>query len=242
MAKERKSPQEKKQLEYNRDHFTFGWNSSRSFPQRWNRKKARLNRQFRRKSEHILAEAKPGVAAEDVDRIADDLTAARFQKSVSRKRLRKTGTVTVGEKVRSKLERRAEAVGRRVRSQQRHEEAAISSANSAVPVLNSLRGEELVNIVRRADQLCNSKSAAEFKLVLLSKQPVDRALYFLYRLSYGSAHDLGALRQNPELEKALGSWMAKANRILERERQARDRELAEKKSTRVQARKLAARS
>jgi len=32
MAKERKSPHEKKRLGYERDHFTFGFNSSRAFP------------------------------------------------------------------------------------------------------------------------------------------------------------------------------------------------------------------
>ena len=35
MAKERKSPQEKKSLEYTRDHFTFAEHSS--FPKTWKR-------------------------------------------------------------------------------------------------------------------------------------------------------------------------------------------------------------
>ena len=46
----RKSPQEKKELEYTKDHFTFGWNSSRAFPKTWKRKKTNLNREYRRKS------------------------------------------------------------------------------------------------------------------------------------------------------------------------------------------------
>jgi len=102
MAKERKSPQQKKELEYTRNHFTFGWVSSRNFPQTWKRKKARVNRNYRHKSEEILAQAKPGIASDDVESIADDLTAARFQKSISRKRLRKVGTVTVGEENQTK--------------------------------------------------------------------------------------------------------------------------------------------
>jgi hypothetical protein len=32
MAKEQKSPQQKKTLEYEKDHFTFGMRSSRTFP------------------------------------------------------------------------------------------------------------------------------------------------------------------------------------------------------------------
>jgi len=142
MAKERKSPQEKKQLEYTKNHFTFGFDSSRKFPQTWKRKKAHLNRQYRRKSEEVLAEAKPGIAAEDVDLLADDLTAARFQMSVSRKRLRKFETVTIGEKVRRNLEARAERECRKTRSRQRDEHAAIESATTAVKTLMSLRGEE----------------------------------------------------------------------------------------------------
>ena len=70
------------------------------------------NREYRQKSEELLAQAKPGIGALDIELIADDPTAARFQKSVIRKRLHKIGTVTVGEKVKDKLERRAEAVGR----------------------------------------------------------------------------------------------------------------------------------
>ena len=106
MAKERKSPQQKKELEQTKDHFTPGWQSSRLFPKTWKRKKTRVNREYRRKSEELLAPAKPGIAADDLELIADDLTAARFQKSVSRTRLHKIGTITVGEKVKRKLERR----------------------------------------------------------------------------------------------------------------------------------------
>jgi len=112
MAKERKSPQQKKELELTRDHFTRGWHSSRMFPRTWKRKKVGANREYRQKSEELLAQAKPGIGALDIELIADDPTAARFQKSVIRKRLHKIGTVTVGEKVKDKLERRAEAVGR----------------------------------------------------------------------------------------------------------------------------------
>jgi hypothetical protein len=112
MPKEPKSPQRKKELEYERDHFTFGWNSSRRFPKTWKRKKAQINRESRRKSQELLVGIKPGTEAGALEGIADDLTAARLQKSVSRKRLHKTGTVSVGEKVRRKLEWRRDAVGR----------------------------------------------------------------------------------------------------------------------------------
>jgi len=225
MAKERKSPQEKKELEYTRDHFTFGWQSSRYFPQTWKRKKAGVNRNYRRKSEEILAQAKPGIDSGDVEAIADDLTAARFQKSVSRERLRKTGTVSVGEKVQRKLERRQEAVGRHARRDQRHD----SSAMSAVKTLTSLAGDELVEFVRRADRMLNAKSAA-LKGVLPCKDNLDRALYFLYLAAAGS--NLDALRRNPDLDQAFRSWLAKANRILESEDRAREIKSHQKQAVR----------
>lgn len=130
MASERKSPQQKKQLEYTKDHFTFGQHSSRMFPTIWKRKKTRANREYRRKSEELLAQAKPGIPVDDVELLADDLTAARFQKSVIRKRLHKTGTVTVGEKVKRKLERREETAGRKVQRHQHYDHAATSAINT----------------------------------------------------------------------------------------------------------------
>jgi hypothetical protein len=168
MTKERKSPQQKKRLAYTKGHFTFGWQSSRMFPKTWKRKKTRVNREYRRKSEELLAQAKPGIAADDVALIADDLTAARFQKSVVRKRLHKTGTVTVGEKVKQKLERREQAAGRNVQRHQGYDHAA----TSAISTLSSLDGEKLVDVVRHADLLCGAGNADELRRVLQSKDPV----------------------------------------------------------------------
>ena len=227
MAKERKSPQQKKEMEYTKDHFTPGWHSSRMFPRTWKRKKTRVNRVYRRKSDELLAPAKPGIAA-DVELIADDLTAARFQKSVSRKRLRKVGTITVGEKVKRKLDNREEAVGRKVRRHQQYDRAA----TSAVSTLCALDGEKLVDVVRHADLLCNGRNADELKRVLGSHDPVDRALHFLYSLASGFAFEKYALRRNPELDKALENWIVKANRIFDREKRARERALAQKQTTR----------
>src|SRR5439155_15972365 len=173
MARERKSPQRKKQLEYTKNHFTFGWHSFRTFPTTWKRKKTRANREYRRKSEELLTQAKPGIAVDDVELLADDLTTARFQKSIIRKRLHKTGTVTVGEKVTRKLERREETAGRKVQRRQHYDHAA----TSAISTLRSLNGERLVGVVRRADLLCGARNADELKRVLQSNDPVDRALH-----------------------------------------------------------------
>jgi hypothetical protein len=228
MARERKSPQEKKELEYAKDHFTFGWHSSRYFPQTWKRKKARVNRNYRRKSEEILAQAKPGIDSGDLEAIADGLTAARFQKSVSRKRLSKTGVVSVGEKVQRNLERRQESVGRHARRDQRYD----SSAVSAIKTLTSLQREELVEFVRRADRMLNAKSAA-LKGVLPCKDNLDRALYFLYLVAAGSHLEVDALQRNPDLDKVFQSWIVKANQILKSEDRARGMKSDQKQALRL---------
>lgn len=229
MAKERKSPQRKKELEYTRNHFTFGWNSSRRFPKTWKQKKAHINRETRRKSQEILATVKPGMEASELERVADDLTATRFQKSVSRKRLLKTGTVTVGEKVKRKLERRREVVGWRFQSRQNNDLLAATAVNTLV----SLQGKELIDAVRRADLICNGGNTAELnRVVQLPRTAVDRSLLFLYGLSSGSFPLVSAIRRNPEVAERLRIWDEKAGRILERERRSRERRLEGKQAAR----------
>ena len=115
MERERKSPQQKKRLEYDKDHFTFS-ESPHAFPKQWRRKKTQATRENRRKSDELLVQAKPEMSAKDIDLVVGDVTLAQLAKSVLRKRLHKRGTVTVGEKVKLKLEKRAETVGRRVKS------------------------------------------------------------------------------------------------------------------------------
>jgi hypothetical protein len=214
MSKERKSPQEKKSLEYTRDHFTFGEHSS--FPKMWKRKKTHANREFRRKSDELLVQAKSGMAFDDVALIADDLTAALFQKSVVRKPLRKTGTVTVGEKVERKLAKREQSVGRRAQSHERYDRAATLT----VRTLTSLDGERLVSAARRAGILCSSRFTEEHGRLLRSGDSLDQALHFLYRLNSGSGREIEALRRNEELGAALAAWVKKANRILASDRRA----------------------
>ena len=116
MAQERKSPQEKKQLEYTRSHFTFSNRSDRVFSKVWKRKKAHANRVVRRKGDDLLAQAKPGIGAEDAVELGEGITTSRIEKFKIPERLRKRGTVSVGEKVRLKLQRRKETVGRRTLS------------------------------------------------------------------------------------------------------------------------------
>lgn len=239
MAKERKSPQEKKSLEYTKDHFTFGRLSSRVFPKTWKRKKTLANREYRRKSEDLLAQAKRGIAAEDASLIVDDLTSAHFKQSVIRKPLIKADTVTVGEKVKLKLAKRQQTVGRRVRVR----ESAHQAASSAIRTLCSLEDERLVDFVRRVDRLCRVHDSKEFVRLQLSKDPIDQAMYFINCLASGTNSLEDTVCKDPELRAALAAWFAKANRIIRRDRRVMEEKVKQKQITekRVQALRRAAR-
>ena len=228
MSKDRKSPRQKKELEYAKDHFAGGFNSSaHGLAKGWRRKKARVNREYRRKSDELLAPLKPGLEALDVEVISDELTPAHLQKSVTRKRLHKIGVITMGERVKKRLQRRAEAVGRNVQQHQHFDHAAAE----AVSTLNHLSGEELVRVVNRAE-LLRKRNGDELKRVRNSSAPIDQALNFLYAVSVGSARELDALRRNPALNRALGSWIQKANRIMAKEQRKQERKRNEKETAR----------
>ena len=178
MAKERKSPQEKKRLEYEHDHFTFGFNSSRAFPRVWKRKKARVNREYRHKADGLLAVAKHSMAREDLCTLAEDLTPARLQKSITRERLRKSGTVSLGEKIRINQEQREQSTGRRSKRDGLYDQ----TAEAAMRTILSLKGAELLDFVRRVEALCGWRDRKEFKRALGTKNDVDSALHFLYQV------------------------------------------------------------
>jgi len=86
--------------------------------------------------------------------------------------------------------------------------------------------------------LCAERNADELKRIFLSNDPVDEALQFLYRLTSGSAFENDVLRRNSELGKALDTWMAKARRILERDKRAEQKKLDQKQAAREKLKAL----
>jgi hypothetical protein len=229
MVKDRKSPQKKKQLEYDRDHFTFGFNSSRAFPKVWRQKKARVNREYQRKVDALLASATDFLKREDIEAVAEDLTPARLQKSTARERLHKVGTVSVGEKIRRKLERRADAVGRKVKRHSQHDR----SAAAAVRTVTSLNGDQLLDFVRRAERLCGERDSNEFKRVLGTRNAINGALHFLYLVCAGSEFERDALRRQPTVDRTLQAWIQKANRIIESDKRIQESRRRKKEAVRL---------
>jgi hypothetical protein len=215
-------------LEYTRDHFAGGFNSSaHGLAKGWRRKKAQVNREYRRKSDELLAPVKPGLEAGDVELISAELTTEQLQKSVTRKRLRKVGVVGMGERVKQRLERRADHAGSGAQQRQHYDRVAAE----AVRALNRLDGEELVDVVNRAE-LVRKGNVDELKRVWNSSAAMDRALNFLRAVSQGSGRELDALRRNPDVNRDLGIWIQKANRILAKAQRSQERKLKEKVAAR----------
>lgn len=223
MARERKSPQLKKALEHDKDHFTFAKNPH-AFRRNWKQKKTLANREIRRKSDELLAQAKPEMPANDVELIAGDITVAQLARSVLRKRLRKDGTVSVGEKVKLKLDKRVEMVGKRVHRHRKYDREAAQT----VATLSSLKSEQLVDFVRRSAVFLDGGDPLEWDRVKSSKEPIDRELSFLEGLTRGNGRMHDALRRNQELCQALQSWVENANRILKKDQRVVQRKIEQK--------------
>lgn len=226
MAKEQKSPQQKKELEFSRDHFTFS-EHPHAFRRNWKRKKTQANREVRRKSDELLAQAKPEMPAADVELIAGEITVAQLAKSVLRKRLRKGGTVSVGEKVKLKVEKRAEMIGRRVQSQKKFDSQVVQ----AVSTLRSLEGERLVDFVRSSSVFLDGGDPLEWNRVKTSNDPIDRALSFLEGLVRGDARLDDALCRNRELREVFRNWVNSANRILVKDQRVVQRKTEQRRSS-----------
>lgn len=210
MSREGKSPQEKKTLEYTKDHFTFGYNSSRALPRIWKRKKAHANRKYRRKSAELLTQAKPGVNAEGAELVAGELTAVHLKQSISRKRLLKHGTVSLGEKIKIKLAKRNEMIGRRAYSHRHYDQ----EATFAIHILTALEGEKLADAISQASLLCHPGNHEERFCLSRSKDDLNRALTFFVNAHWGHANERDALRRNQKLCMAFQHWVEKANCML----------------------------
>jgi len=194
MSQMRKSPQEKKNVEYGKDHFTFAWYSSKAFPKTWRRKKTLINREYRRKSDELLVRAKPEISADDAELVVGEVTAAHVEKSILRKRLSKGGTVTLAEKVKLKLQKREESSGRRKRLKQPHDDFA----TQAISTLQSLAGDALIDFVRQAHAVCRPGVPYGIGIDMHSTDPKHIAIRFLHLLAKGHGNERDALCRNEE--------------------------------------------
>ena len=100
--KARKTPQEKKRLSYERNYVFFGVNNDKSSRKSWPARKARVNRDFRRKVNQALrtTSALEGDEAEAATR------------NIQREKIRQWGKIPLGEAVRRDQTARVTRYGR----------------------------------------------------------------------------------------------------------------------------------
>lgn len=223
MPRQQKTPQLKKELELKKDHFTFA-KHVHAFRKEWKEKKTQANRQYRRKSDELLVLAKPEISADDAEALVGDVTVAHLKKSISNKRLHKQSTVSLGEKIAIKSEKRQRTVDRRGKGKRNWDRVV----KSAVTTLVALEGDELVQVVKRIAGLIQGGDPVEWMRTYQSKDRLGRTIFFVEQINRGNCLYVDALRRNEELCKAFQSWATKANRILAKQARPIQRKLAQK--------------
>lgn len=198
MPRERKTPQEKKRLELEKDHFTFS-KAPHAFRKTWKKKKAQMNRQYRRKSDEVLLPAKPEIGAVDAEALIGDVTAAHLKNSVLVKKLRKWSTVPLAQKIKVKSEKRQDTVGRRAKRKRNWDQVV----RSAVSTLLALEGDELVQVVKRVAGLVHGGDPVEWMRAYRSKDRLARTIFFVEQIERGDWFHIEALRRNQDLQQSV---------------------------------------
>src|SRR5262245_24878433 len=99
---EKRTPPEKKKAAYEKDHYTHARSSPHSFPRAWKKKKNYVNRVVRRKSKAFL-DSVQGLRIAELSPGPESFNESHFRRGLSKKKLLKTGVVTVREKVERNL-------------------------------------------------------------------------------------------------------------------------------------------
>ena len=144
----KKTPQEKKDAAYEKDHYTFAWNSPHGFPKSWKKKKNRVNRVVRRKSKALLHSIE-GLSYTELSPEQESLTDQFFRKGLSKKKLRKIGVVSLREKVEQKIADRKNHSGFNVRNEARQIEGFRRFCSNLVEE-KSYSEEKLLHLSRLA--------------------------------------------------------------------------------------------
>lgn len=238
MGHEGKTPQQKKELAVKKDHFVRA-EHPHAFRKNWPRKKARTNRDYRRKTEEILSQAKRAITSEDSEIVAGELTAAHIKQSVSRKRLRKSGKVSLAERISITQANRKRSIGKNVEKNRR----LGNTVTAAVTTLGSLAGQQLEDTVIRIASLLQGGDPTEWHRLSRSRDPLDQAVYFVEQVEkWGDFNLINALRNDENARQAYAEWMRKAARMLKRLSRSRERKFEQKSAIEEKLKRMAAES
>lgn len=139
----KKTPPEKKQAEYEEDHFNSAWHSPRGFRKTWKKKKNYRNRVVRRKAKSLLHGVE-GLSLHELGPDKESLTAELFRKGLSKKKFRKTGVVNLREKIQRKKER---LEARKETKQERRDRLAIFYMAGVVALERNPESSEARNLL-----------------------------------------------------------------------------------------------
>lgn len=149
MAK-KKTPDEKKQAEYDKDHFTFAWYSPHGFRKTWKKKKNYKNRVVRRKAKSLLHTVE-GHSLDDLGPEGDSFTSELFRKGLSKKKLRKTGVGNLREKIQTKKDTQESRGGRRRKRKERFSAIYVEGIEALERDPGNPRARRLTDALRAGD-------------------------------------------------------------------------------------------
>lgn len=144
----KKTPKEKKDAAYEKDHYTFAWHSPRGFQKSWKKKKNRVNRVVRRKSKALLHSVE-GLSHTELSPEQESFTDQLFRKGLNKKKLRKVGVVSLREKVEEKIADRKDRSGFNIRNKARQVEGFRRFCSNLVQE-KSYSQEKLLHLCRLA--------------------------------------------------------------------------------------------
>ncbi len=210
MARERKSPQEKKELEYKRDRHEFAWHSDKGLRLARPRRKAGINRNYRHKADTVVRQV---VKKDDLGNEAD-VSNELIANGIFRKRLWKVRPPTLKEAIAEKLKRR----------QQRESRKPIKIEKCYREGTSAIEALERMNAVESLKFLALLKSYSQH----LFKKPSERdsmwstATWVLY-LNQGEQSSRTFLDENPDWAQRYKKIMGRLDK-LERKQLRREAE------------------
>ena len=119
--KKRVTPQEKKRLAYERDHYVSGGESRHAFRKNWPKKKAMLNQKHRHRAAQALHKLEKLGDFESIEASTIEVTANQLRKVDPREKLQKWGVMSLQEFVKHNQEARESRAHRATRERERIE-------------------------------------------------------------------------------------------------------------------------
>lgn len=200
MAKERKSPQEKKELEYKRDRHEFAWHSDKGLPLARPRRKAGINRKYRHKADTAVRQVVKNDDLGNTSDISNELIA----NGIFRRRLSKVPPPTLKEAIAEKLQRRQQRESRKPTKV----EKCYREGTSAIEALERMDALESLKFL----DLLKSYSQHIFKKPSERDPMWSTATWVLY-LNQGEQSSRTFLDENPDWASRYAKIMGRLHKL-----------------------------